>query len=159
MEETSALVVGVGVPKRGDSSAGKWIIKRLMGKTAPGVNLVEQVGDGAFLVDTWRGYPTVILAGIVSSGAKPGTLFKLDACLKPLPPFFLSKKSPTSRVFEAVEGEREGGNFPRRLLVYGIEGRRLKEGDKISDEVKEATHKVAERILLDLRELLVPAAR
>jgi len=159
MDEPSVLVVGIGVSKRGDSSAGKWIIKRLMGKTAPGVHLMEQVSDGEFLLESWRGYHTVILAGAIAGGAKPGTLFRLEAHAKPLPAVFFSRKSPATGVFQAVETAREEGLLPPRLLVYGIEGRRFKEGDKMGDVVKAATLKVAERILLDLRNLLIPAAR
>jgi hydrogenase maturation protease len=159
MDEPSVLVVGVGISKHGDSSAGKWVIKRLMGKTSPGVNLMEQVSDGRFLTDAWRGYHTVIMAGAISGGTKPGTLFRLDAHKKPLPAFFLSKKSNTHDVFAAVEQARELHALPPQLIVYGIEGKRFKEGEKMVDEVKEATLNVAERILLDLRGLLVPAVR
>jgi hydrogenase maturation protease len=159
MEESSVLVVGIGVSKHGDSSAGKWVIKRLMGKTTPGVNLMEQVSDGRFLQDAWRGHHTVIVAGAVSSGAKPGTLFRLEAHKRPLPEFFLSKKAHTQDVFAAVEQARGLHTLPPRLLVYGIEGKRFKEGDKMVDDVKEATLNVAERILFDLRGLLVPAVR
>ena len=158
MDEVSVLVIGVGVSKHGDSSAGKWVIKRLMGKTSPGVRLMEQVFDPAFLLEAWRGYHTVILAGAVSSGAKPGTLFRFEAQKKPLPPIFFSKKSHMQGLFEAIERARLGGFLPARLIVYGIEGKRFKEGDKMVEDVKLSTLKVAERILMDLRNLLVPAA-
>lgn len=158
MEEPSVLIIGVGVSKRGDLSAGKWVIKRLMGKTAPGVRLMEQISSGEFLLEAWRGYSTVILAGAVSSGAKPGTLFRLEAHKKPLPEVFFSKKSPMTGLFQTVEAARKQGALPARFLVYGIEARRLKEGDKIGEDVKEATHNVAERILMDLRNMLAPTA-
>lgn len=157
--EASVLVVGVGVSKHGDSSAGKWVVKRLMGKTAPGVRMMEQVSDPAFLLESWRGYPVVILVSAVTSGAKPGTLFRLEAHKKPLPPLFFPKKSLVPGLFEAVESARAQGTLPDRLIVYGIEGKRFKEGDKMVEEVKEATRKVAERVLLDLRQFLdAPAA-
>jgi hydrogenase maturation protease len=155
--DATVLVIGVGVSKHGDSSAGKWVVKRLMGKTAPGVRLMEQVSDPAFLLDSWRGFPAVVLAGAVHSGAKPGTLFRLEAHKRPLPPFFLSKKTHLLPVFEAIERARAEGTLPERLLVYGIEGKRFKEGDKMVEDVKEATHKVAERVLLDLHRLLEPS--
>jgi len=157
MDELSVLIVGVGVSKHGDSSAGKWVVKRLMGKTSTGVNLMEQVSEGPFLLECWRGYHTVILAGAVSSGAKPGTLFRLEAHRKPLPDLFLTKKANTADIFAAVERARAEHLMPPRLIVYGIEGKRFKEGDKMVEDVKDATRNVAERILLDLRNRLIPA--
>jgi len=158
MDEASVLVIGVGVSKHGDSSAGKWVIKRLMGKTAPGMRLMEQVSDPAFLREAWRGYSAVILAGAVLSGTKPGTLFRFEAQKKHLPPVFFSKKTLVPGLFEGVEQARVEGTLPDRLIVYGIEGKRFKEGDKMTEDVKAATLNVAERILLDLRHLSIPAA-
>ncbi len=158
MSEPSVLVIGVGVSKHGDASAGKWVVKRLMGKTSRGVNLMEQVSEASLLPEVWRGFDTVILAGIVSSGAKPGTLFRLEAHKKKLPPLFFSKKSPTESLFLSVEDARANHLLPSRLIVYGIEGKRFKDGDKMVGEVKEATRNVAERILMDLHGMLQPVA-
>jgi hydrogenase maturation protease len=86
----------------------------------------------------------------VSSGAKPGTIFKIDARKDIVPAKFFRYSTHAFSVAEAIELARAMNMLPPRLLVYGIEGTNFTAGTSISPQVQRSIKKIIEQIIQDL---------
>ena len=66
---SSVKIIGAGNPLRGDDGAGAAVAERLRAKGFPAEAFD---GDGAELMEAWRGYDHVFLIDAAVSGASPG---------------------------------------------------------------------------------------
>ncbi len=154
--ESAIIVIGVGNAYRSDDAVGPIIIERLKAmqeshhQALVGVALLEQSGEGAALMEAWRGAEAVILVDAVSSGAEPGTIHRLDAAEQKIPTDFFSYSTHAFSVAEAIEMARVLHQLPPRLIVYGIEGKTFGYGLELSPEVEQAALIVIERLLEEL---------
>ncbi len=144
------LVVGIGNPLRGDDAAGLVAARQVRAAHPDGVTVLEESSDGTALMEAWDGADTVILVDAVRSGAVPGTVHRLDAGAGPLPAGYFSCSTHAIGPAEAIELSRALGRLPRRLVVYGIEGRTFAVGAALSPEVEAAAGEVAGRVLREL---------
>jgi hydrogenase maturation protease len=145
------LIIGIGNDFRRDDGAGR-VVARLVAANAPSaVRVIEESGEGAALIEAWRGAEAVILIDAVHSGAPPGFIHQFDAHAKPIPRNFFQHSSHAFSVAEAVELARELGQLPRRLIVFGIEGENYGAGEELSPVVQTAAEEVVRRILGELR--------
>jgi len=141
------LVIGMGNMYRRDDAAGLIVARRLKGRMPDHVMMLEQSGDGAALMESWKDADMVILIDAVFSGAKPGTIYCFDAqvasILKELP----LHSTHSFCVAEAVELAQALNQLPACLIIYGIEGKDFKPGIGLSSEVDGAAWRVAELVL------------
>lgn len=153
MKATTAnmLVIGVGNEYRGDDGVGILIARRLQAQMPENVDVLIQSGEGAALMETWKGAENVIIVDAVHSGAPPGTVFRLDAGSQPLPSNFFHYSTHAFSVAEAVELSRALQQLPDNLMVYGIEGKTFDAGAALSPEVEVAARKVTEQIQTETR--------
>jgi hydrogenase maturation protease len=145
-EKSKTLIIGVGNPDRGDDAAGILVARQLKRASPEGFEVIEQIGDGAALMDAWQGFDTVILVDAVQSGAPPGTIHRLDARAQPIPSRFFHCSTHAFGVAEAIETARALDRLPPRVLVFGIEGNNFGAGEEISDKISAACTEVAARI-------------
>jgi hydrogenase maturation protease len=146
-----ALVIGIGNDYRGDDGAGLQIARRIREAKLDGVAVREKAGDMGALIESWAGLGMVILIDAVQSGARPGTVFRFDACAQPIPSAFASRVSSHGvGVAEAIELAQTLDQMPERLIVYGVEGLVFNNGIGLSPAVERAISEVADRILEDL---------
>jgi hydrogenase maturation protease len=150
---SSALLIGVGNPFRGDDGVGSVVIRRLRGQNLPGFTVMEETGDGAELLEAWQGASAVILVDAVQSGAAPGTIHRLDATVEKLPKWFSHCSTHAFGVAEAIELARAMGELPPSLVVYGIEGLDFSAGTSLSPEVAASVPGVVSSILAEIRGL------
>ena len=154
------LVVGVGNDFRGDDAAGLFTVRflrrflRRFLHTAtqeadlPDVDVLEQSGEGAALVEAWRGYETVILVDAARSSAAPGAVHRFEVGAGPLPALLAGRLSTHAfGVAGAVEMARALDRLPPRLIIYAVEGKTFDLGAPLSPEVKEAARELAGRLL------------
>ncbi len=143
-------MIGLGNDFRHDDGAGP-VAARLV-RTAIGedVCVIEESGEGAALMDAWRGAETVILIDAVHSGAAPGTIHRLDAGAQPIPSNFFHYSTHAFSIAEAVELARALGELPPRLIVHGIEGKDFTSGEGLSPEVATAVEQVVQTITSEL---------
>ncbi len=141
------LIIGIGNEYRGDDAAGLIVVRRLKERLGDSFAVLEQSGDGAALVETWRGAETVIIIDAVMSGATPGTIHRFDASAQPLPKNAFRCSTHAFGVAEAIELSRALSELPQSLIVYGIEGKNFAAGVGLSSEVEKAVDEVVRRAL------------
>ena len=141
------LLIGIGNEFRSDDGIGLVIVRQLQNKQISSIVVKEASGEGAALMEAWKGYKSVIIADAVSSGAKPGTIFVIDADKEHVPAKLFHYSTHAFSVAEAIELAREMKLLPPRLLVYGIEGANFSAGTTISHGVQDSVHQVVEQIV------------
>jgi len=145
-----SLIIGLGNQYRRDDAVGLTVARRLKEAAPAHVRVLEESGESTALMDSWQGADTVILIDAVHSGAKPGSLHRLDAHRQPIPTRFFHYSTHAFGAAEAIELARALGQLPPRLIVYGIEGKTFEAGLGLSPEVEKAAQEVVERVLGDL---------
>jgi hydrogenase maturation protease len=143
------VVIGLGNEYMRDDAAGLLVVRRLEGRMTCAV--CEHSGESAALMECWRGADTVIVADAVQSGVTPGTIHRFDATVGQIPGRIFRDSTHAVSLVEAVELARALNQLPRRLIVYGIEGRNFEAGIGLSAEVERTVEEVAERIAAEIR--------
>jgi hydrogenase maturation protease len=141
------LIIGLGNEYRRDDAVGLVVARRLREAAPESVRVLEESGEGTGLIESWQDADAVILIDAVHSGAKPGTLHRLDAHAQPIAKKFFRYSTHAFGVAEAVELARALGRLPPRLIVYGVEGKSFEAGVGLSPEVEAAVQAVVGRVL------------
>ncbi|MDJ1015575.1 MAG: hydrogenase maturation protease [Paracoccaceae bacterium] len=140
--DPGALFIGVGHPLRGDDGVGPWLAEAL---AARGFNATAQFGDGSGLIPMFEPSADVVIVDATQSGAAPGTLTRFDgADALPKDPF--RNSTHEFGLAAAVEMARILGGLPRRLTIYGIEGRDFGLGSAMTEEVVKAAEELLEQL-------------
>jgi hydrogenase maturation protease len=147
----NVLVIGIGNEYRSDDGVGLAIARKIHGKHISSITVKEWSGEGAALVELWSGFKSVIIIDAVSSGAKPGTIFKFDACKEPVPAKFFHYSTHAFSIAEAIELARTMKMLPSSLFVYGIEGLNFTAGTNISKAVQNSADQIIEQILKTIK--------
>jgi hydrogenase maturation protease len=158
MQAHNTIFIGVGNPFRSDDGAGRLLVQRLSRKIPRGVKVLEETGDGAELLEAWKGADSVFLVDAVQSGAPPGTIHRLDARVEKLPTWFSHSSTHSFGVAEAIELARTIGELPDKLVVYGIEGLDFSAGTELSPDVAEVLPTAANLILQEILHLPASAS-
>ncbi len=137
------VILGIGNRYRSDDAVGPAVADRL---AALGLPAREHSGEGAGLIEAWSGAGRVVVVDAMQSGAKPGTVRRLDAGAEALPTGLFRYSSHRFGLAEAVETARALGRMPASLVIYGIEGRAFGFGETLSPEVAEAVEEVVWRV-------------
>jgi len=144
------VVIGLGNALRGDDAAGPATVEQLRTRLNGTVRLFT-LNDPLHLLDCWEGAELAVVCDAVCSGAAPGRLHRFEAHAAPLPASVRSALSSHGiGLAEVVELARRLGRLPRRLVIFGIEGRCFDPGAPLSPEVAAAIPRVAEAILQEL---------
>jgi hydrogenase maturation protease len=141
-----ALVIGVGNELRGDDGAGIAVARRL--RETADLDVRELQGDPTALLDAWQDRAAVVLVDTMRSGARPGTIRRIDASEAPLPACLGGSTSTHAiGLRDALELARTVGRLPSRVVVYAIEGRRFEAGAPMSHAVRSGVDELAARVL------------
>jgi hydrogenase maturation protease len=140
------LIIGCGNRQRSDDAAGILVAERLR---KLGLEADTRLGEAAELIEAWNGADDVIVVDAVVTGAPVGTVQAWDGH-QPLTKVRAGASTHCLGVAEAIELARVLDRLPKRLRVYGIEGRRFEPGAQISPEVQRAVEEVVRRIIADL---------
>lgn len=145
------LVIGIGNEYRSDDAAGLVVARRLRQLSLGNITVIEESGEGTDLMESWKGADTVIIVDAASSGAKPGTIHRIDARAQRIPTGLLRYSTHAFSVGEAVELARAMNRLPPRMVIYGIEGERFDEGTVLSRAVQGSVDTVVDLVLKQLR--------
>ncbi len=143
------LLVGVGNEYRSDDGIGLMVARAIKEKQHPSVIVKEESGEGAALMESWQGFQNVMIVDAVSSGALPGTIFRIEANKGTVPIKFFHYSTHAFSVAEAIELARTMNVLPSKLIVYGIEGKNFAAGTTISTNVQKAAKQVVKQIVTD----------
>jgi len=137
-------IIGCGNALRRDDGAGLAVARRLKAAGLPGAEVQMASGEGTDLFERLQGAEQAIVIDAMRSGLAPGTirLFEPDDRLDP--DGFGSSHS--LGLAHAIELSRFLGVLPRRLEVYGIEGRDFRPGPGLSPPVEKAVRRLAKRL-------------
>jgi hydrogenase maturation protease len=147
----AVLVIGIGNLYRRDDGVGIVIARALQAENRGGIRIIEHSGEGAALIEAWRGAARVIIIDAVQSGAKPGAIHRLEAHAQAVPTQLFRCSTHAFSLAEAIELARALGQLPPRVIVYGIEGRDFEAGEGLSHEVNAAADEVRRRVLAETR--------
>lgn len=155
-----ALIVGVGNRLRRDDGAGPAVADALRARLdalieAGCVEVVEEWGEGARLIELMRGRNAVLIADMASTDSPPGTLHEFDACDGVIPSDLLCYSTHRFGVAEAAEVARNLGLLPGTLMVYAIEGADIGHGEGLTAEVETAVATTARRMAHHIASLVL----
>jgi hydrogenase maturation protease len=144
--KSEILIIGLGNEYRADDAVGLLVARRVRELGLENVKAIEESGEGAHLIEAWKGAETVIIVDAVSSGSNPGSVHRFDAIAKKVPSKFFHHSSHAFSVVEAIELARAMSQLPSRLIVIGVEGHSFEAGVELSSEVKQAVEEVVDWI-------------
>jgi hydrogenase maturation protease len=139
----SACVVCVGNRLRGDDAAGLEVARHLRGTLPAGVEITEREGEPTALIGGWEGVDALWVVDAVSSRSATGTVHRLDATDRALPPDPFRASTHHVSLAETVELARALGRLPAQTVVYGIEGGSFAVGEPLTPSVAAAAVAVA----------------
>jgi hydrogenase maturation protease len=131
---------------RGDDAAALLVAERLQ-RTGIDAEICE--GDPLAIMDRWDAADDVIIVDAMVSGAAIGTVQVWEL---PLLVHFVGGNASTHGlgVAEAIRLAGVLGRLPRRLRVYGIEGKQFHSGAGVSRKIQQAVERVARQIADEL---------
>ncbi len=150
MTAERVVVIGLGSPDRGDDAAGLLAARTLAGRLPDGVRVVEMAGRVDGLMDAWRDAELAVVVDATVSGARPGTVRRLEASRLSLPTRAPRRSTHDLDVAQVVELARALRELPRTLIVYGIEAGEWTLGDEPCDAVLRGVERAAGRILQEV---------
>jgi hydrogenase maturation protease len=145
------LVIGAGNEWRGDDGAGLAVARRLRTELPSSVCVIEHSGEGASLMDSWRGDDSVTVVDAAKSGAPPGTIHRFTFPAEPLPDGIFGCSSHSFGIAEVIQIAVALHRMPRDMVLYGIEGLDFADGAHLSPAVELAVAEVADRIRRELQ--------
>jgi hydrogenase maturation protease len=138
------IVIGLGNEFRHDDAIGLIAARRLRER---GVAAEEHQGDVVALVERWKGAVAAILIDAVTSGAAPGTVYRIDVSTLPLNREQFKGSTHALGLADTIELSRALSTLPARMLVFGVEVRDLRPGVGLSSEVESALPDLMEQVL------------
>ncbi len=129
-------LIGVGNRFRRDDAAGLEVARRLRETHPPGIRVVEEEGEPGSLIQSFELMKEVLIIDAVSTGGKPGDLYRFDVTDEPLPAETFRSSSHALGVGDAIELARALDRLPDRIAVYGIEGESFEAGEGLSPAVQ-----------------------
>lgn len=151
-------IIGIGNEYRSDDGVGLFVARALAARALPGIEVIEQGGDGTALLQAWQDALAVILIDAVASGDRAGEVRRFVAHVEPIPTHFSSSSSHAFGVAEAIELARAVGQLPPSVIVYGIVGQRFTAGVGLSPPVERAARTAVERVADEALALLRQAS-
>jgi hydrogenase maturation protease len=145
-----ALVVGIGNELRGDDDAGLAVARMMKRQQPTGVTVLELNDDVTALLDHLPGYDVAMITDATQSGSAPGTIHRFDASTIPLPETSSTRSTHGMSVGSILELARIQRQLPKKVLVYGIEGKQFGHGSSLSPEVDRAARIVVQMMYGDL---------
>jgi hydrogenase maturation protease len=138
------VVVGVGNPYRSDDGVGPEVARQVRAESPGWVEVVEHDGEPAGLLDVWAEADlAVVIDAVFAPGIDPGHVHRAEIVEAS---DLTSTRAVSSHGIgpgDAVELARALGRLPRRLVLYGIQGKSSAPGLGLSPEVEASVNAVA----------------
>jgi hydrogenase maturation protease len=152
------VVIGVGNPFRRDDGVGPALVAAARPRLPPEVDVVEIDGEATALLDAWTGAEVAVVVDTVTTGARAGTVHRLEVGRDPLGGTSRFATTHALGVGEAVRLGAALGRLPRRIVIVGVEPGDLAHGTGLSDAVAAAVPTAAQRLVDEVVGLLADGA-
>jgi hydrogenase maturation protease len=149
-DHVKALVVGIGNAFRGDDAAGLAVARVMRQEQPAGVVILELDNNITALIDSLAGYDIVMIIDATHSGSPPGTIHRIDTSETPLLETGITRSTHGMTVGSMLELARAQQLLPKKVLVYGIEGKQFDHGAPLTPEVEKAVRIVAQMVYADI---------
>jgi hydrogenase maturation protease len=145
------LIVGIGAEFRGDDAAGLHVARRLLsGELPPCATILEMKGDGASLMEQWKGSSHVILVDAVTAELPPGSVIRFDARRDLLPANLFATSSHSFGLAQAIAVSLALDELPPCVILFGIQAKSFQIGSDLSPEVRKAVDETSDAIQKEL---------
>jgi hydrogenase maturation protease len=147
---TKIAVIGIGQSMRGDDAAGMEAVRQWSKKfpetaVRPEVEIEANELPGLALLDTLHEIDAAVLVDAVQSGAKPGTIHRLDET--ELASFVSDSKSAHGwGVAETIRMGRQLAEVNSVIRIIGIEAEQVEIGMGLSKSVQNAMPAICDAI-------------
>ncbi|MEX2557743.1 MAG: hydrogenase maturation protease [Actinomycetota bacterium] len=144
------VVIGVGNPFRGDDGAGIEAARLLRGRLPNGVEVMEQDGEPAGLLDAWHDVRIAYVIDAVRADGLVGEIYRVQidrTAGTTLPASPRRDSSHALGLGDAVELARILDRLPGRLVLLGIAGAHFEAGDALSTRVHAAVEQLVETLV------------
>ena len=115
--ENKVCVIGIGNEYRRDDGAGIYVVRTLRKRRLPDALILEHQSEATGLIERWQDFKTVILVDAVSSGDKPGTIFRFVLPPDRLPKSVFCASTHTFNIADCIELARTLNQLPRTLII------------------------------------------
>jgi hydrogenase maturation protease len=143
------VLVGVGNEFGTDDALGVLVAREIRRRVPAGLKVVEASGEGASLIETWKGADEVIIVDAMA-GPEPGEIHRIDASSSGVPKGLSLFSSHAFGVADAIEMARHLHQLPPVTILYGIEGEAFDPGVGLSDSVLKSMPRLLAMIEQDL---------
>jgi hydrogenase maturation protease len=143
------LVLGIGNPNRGDDAVGRLVARALCVRLPEAVRVIECDGEATAVLAELQTAQRAWLIDAARSGARPGTIHRIDVSAADLALPAGGVSSHGFGVIEAIALARALGLLPRQCIVYAVEAAAFTVGAALSPAVKRAVDEVAARIMAE----------
>ncbi len=158
MTVASIRILGIGNEFRNDDAIGIVVAKRLKSLNLPNIIVLEASGDAGVPVGLWSDASPTMIIDAVSSGAKPGTIIRIDTCKQSLPSDLFHFSTHSISIGDSIELAKILGTIPERCVFFGIEGKNFRPGTSVSPEVLDAGEKVVAMVCGEINSWTLSAA-
>lgn len=145
-------VVGIGNAWRSDDAVGLVVARRLRGVLPDSIAVLEREGEPTGLIETWAGAEALWLIDAVSSGARPGTVHRIDVSQDDLPERFAGGSTHHFSLGETVAMARALGRLPEHVVVFGVEGEQFDLGEELTPSVAASVPQVVAAVSGEVRQ-------
>jgi hydrogenase maturation protease len=139
------IVIAPGNRFRGDDGAGPLVADRLKVRGRH-VTVADGPMDALRILSLWEDAPLAVVIDAAYSGARPGTVQRIECGAGGLPKDLARCSSHGIGIAEAIDLGRVLGRMPGRLVMYVIEAKSLAFGAALSPEVESVLGDVARRV-------------
>ena len=151
--KTPIIVLGLGNRFRNDDGVGPYIADNIKTLNNKQIRVIENISDGAALIEAWSGEGRVFVIDAVTSNEKPGLIYRFDAFNGKIPADIFTRYSTHSlSITEIIELAKTLARLPDSLIVFGVEGVDFSPGVGLTPEVKRAALEVIRMLLCEVEE-------
>jgi hydrogenase maturation protease len=146
------LIIGLGNRYRKDDGVGLYVAERIKALNHDGIKVINNISDGAALMETWSEAEEVFIIDAVTFGASLATVYRFDALSENIPGEIFSGYSTHS--LNLIELAKSLEELPHSLVIYGIRGSDFSTGIGLTSEVKSAALNVIDSLKGEIETLL-----
>lgn len=141
------LVIGVGNLLRTDDGVGIHVIKEL-NDLNPEVDTLDAAMGSVEILEAMRGYDRVIIVDAIETGAKPGTIFKVNLTQGEEPPVVTHSHGTDLITTLRLGYQLYGKEMPKEIILLAVEAEDTTTiGDEPTPKVLAAVQEIIKAML------------